>query len=172
MIVSSSQSMRFARISVSAWGLLQTLLCLLLLAPPLAILVVAFAPSDPIAGHLIETVLGRYMVNTFALMALVGLLALLFGVSSAWAVSRYQFKGRIILSWYYRRLFRLISLLTLIQIFWNIQVHYKQLIVKLLVLNLHVIIHFLKFAHLQVPVLLWRLFYILISILWRAQPFI
>ena len=99
MIVSSSQSMRFARISVSAWGLLQTLLCLLLLAPPLAILVVAFAPSDPIAGHLIETVLGRYMVNTFALMALVGLLALLFGVSSAWAVSRYQFKGRIILSW-------------------------------------------------------------------------
>ena len=85
--------------SVSGWGLLQTILCLLLLAPPLAILVVAMTPSAPILAHLIDTVLGRYMFNTISLMGFVGVLALLFGVSSAWAVSRYEFKGRVILSW-------------------------------------------------------------------------
>ena len=96
---SALQIRRLPWISVSGWGLLQTVLCLLLLAPPLAILVVALTPSEPIITHLIDTVLGRYLFNTFALMALVGVIALLFGVSSAWAVSRYDFKGRTILSW-------------------------------------------------------------------------
>ena len=99
MSIFALQTRRLPRGFVTGWGLLQTILCLLLLAPPLAILVVALTPSEPIIAHLIETVLGRYLFNTFALMAMVGIVALLFGVSSAWAVSRYDFKGRIILSW-------------------------------------------------------------------------
>ena len=98
-MVRNSLKRRAIGSSVSGWGLLQTILCLLLLAPPLAILVVAMTPSAPILAHLIDTVLGRYMFNTLSLMGFVGVLALLFGVSSAWAVSRYEFKGRVILSW-------------------------------------------------------------------------
>ena len=81
------------------WTLLQASLCLLLLGPIFAILYVAFSPAPSLLGHLIETVLGRYFLNTMLLMAGVGFVAVLFGVSSAWVVSRYEFKGRIILDW-------------------------------------------------------------------------
>ena len=83
----------------SRWGLLQLALCSLLLAPPAMIILVALTPSEPLFFHLVETVLGRYVGNTLLLMMGTGLIALLFGVSSAWVVSRYRFPGRKVLSW-------------------------------------------------------------------------
>ena len=38
-----------------------------------------------------ETVLGRYFLTTLQLMVGVGVVAILFGVSTAWIISRYQF---------------------------------------------------------------------------------
>lgn len=64
-----------------------------------AIIVVAFQPAPSLLGHLIETVLGRYLLNTLALMVGVGILAGFFGVSSAWVVSRYEFQGRRLFDW-------------------------------------------------------------------------
>ena len=84
---------------ISRWSLLQALTCLILIAPMIAVIIVAFQPAPSLIGHLIETVLGRYLVNTLALMAGVGVLAGFFGVSSAWVVSRYEFKGRRLFSW-------------------------------------------------------------------------
>ena len=84
---------------ISRWSLLQASLCLLLLSPVVAIVIVALQPAPSLMSHLIDTVLGRYLFNTFALMIGVGLLACLFGVSSAWIVSRYEFAGRKIWDW-------------------------------------------------------------------------
>ena len=84
---------------ISSWSILQALICLILISPMVAVLIVAFQPAPSLIGHLIETVLGRYLLNTLALMAGVGLLAGFFGVSSAWVVSRYEFKGRKLFSW-------------------------------------------------------------------------
>ena len=85
--------------NITGWSLLQASLCLLLLGPIIAILFVALQPSPSLIGHLIETVLGRYLGNTIALMAGVGVLACFFGVSTAWVVSRYEFAGRQIFDW-------------------------------------------------------------------------
>ena len=60
---------------------------------------VAFQPAPPLLGHLVSTVLPRYLINTLLLMLGVGILACLFGISSAWVVSRYDFKGRTLFSW-------------------------------------------------------------------------
>ena len=44
--------------------------------------------------HLFNTVLGRYIGNTLVLMV-GGLVATVFGVGTAWVVSRYDFVGRL-----------------------------------------------------------------------------
>ena len=88
----------FAR-HISRWSVIQTLMCLLLISPMVAIIVVAFQPAPSLLGHLIETVLGRYLLNTLALMIGVSLLAGFFGVSAAWVVSRYDFAGRRLFDW-------------------------------------------------------------------------
>ncbi|MGC6518153.1 MAG: ABC transporter permease, partial [Candidatus Puniceispirillaceae bacterium] len=81
------------------WSLLQALLCLMLISPMAMIVWVAFQPAPFLFDHLVETVLGRYLFNTLILMVGVGALACLFGVSSAWVVSRYEFYGRSLFGW-------------------------------------------------------------------------
>ena len=81
------------------WAALHMLLCGFLLAPIAFILLAAFGDNQGIFGHLIETVFARYLLNTIILMVGVGALATLFGVSTAWLVSRYQFFGSRLLSW-------------------------------------------------------------------------
>ena len=75
------------------------IVCVVLLAPVMAIAVVAAGPTDDLMPHLLETVLGRYVQNTILLMAGVGMLAIMFGVSTAWLVSRYDFAGRTLFEW-------------------------------------------------------------------------
>ena len=90
---------RAQRQPIDRWSFGVILLCGLILGPVLAVLVVAFGDSGGLWSHLYDTVLGRYISNTLILMAGVGVVAIGFGVSSAWVVSRYDFAGRRILEW-------------------------------------------------------------------------
>ena len=90
---------RGQRQPVDRWSVGVILLCGLILGPVLAVLVAAFGDSGGLWSHLYDTVLGRYISNTLILMAGVGVVAIGFGVSSAWVVSRYDFAGRRILEW-------------------------------------------------------------------------
>ena len=81
------------------WSLGVVALCALILGPVLAVLLAAFGDSGGLWTHLFNTVLGRYVGNTLVLMAGVGLVAVGFGVSTAWVVSRYDFIGRPMLEW-------------------------------------------------------------------------
>ena len=92
------QSMRHLRHQFAVHPLL-LLVCFVLLAPVVAIAIVATGPTDDLMPHLLQTVLGRYVQNTIFLMVGVGVLAVLFGVSTAWLVSRYDFMGRRWFEW-------------------------------------------------------------------------
>ncbi|MEK6710415.1 MAG: iron ABC transporter permease [Nitrospinota bacterium] len=67
--------------------------------PLLAVLVIALAPSGDVWGHLVSTVLLRYVRTTLGLMLGVGLGTLLIGAAAAWAVSLYEFPGRRAFEW-------------------------------------------------------------------------
>ena len=59
----------------------------------------ALGDSGGLWSHLVSTVLPRYVSNTLLLMAGVGVLAICFGVSTAWVVTRYEFPGRRLFEW-------------------------------------------------------------------------
>ncbi|MED7677855.1 ABC transporter permease subunit [Rhodobacteraceae bacterium IMCC15231] len=63
------------------------------LLPIVAILVLAFFPSDDIWSHLLATTLPRYLSTTLALMLCVGFGAACIGAGTAWLVTRYWFWG-------------------------------------------------------------------------------
>lgn len=67
--------------------------------PILAILASLFDTSEGALGHLADTVLPQYILNTGGLMLLSGLLAILIGVSTAWLVAATEFPGRRIFAW-------------------------------------------------------------------------
>ena len=90
---------RAHRQPVDRWSVGVILLCGMILGPVLAVLVAAFGDSGGLWSHLYDTVLGHYISNTLILMAGVGVVAIGFGVSSAWVISRYDFAGRRILEW-------------------------------------------------------------------------
>jgi len=90
---------RIPRQRPDLWAVSALILCALLLGPVLALLVTALGDSEGLWAHLVETVLGRYVVNTLILMGGVGALAVVFGVSSAWVITRYEFAGRRHLEW-------------------------------------------------------------------------
>ena len=69
------------------------------LAPIFNIIFVSLGDNKNLLFHLMETVLPRYFINTIFLMAGVGLLAAIFGISSGWIIARYDFWGRKTLSW-------------------------------------------------------------------------
>ena len=75
------------------------IICLVLLGPFVALIIKATGDSEGLWPHLMATVFPRYAANTVLLMIGVGSLTLFFGISSAWAVSRYRFPGVRLLSW-------------------------------------------------------------------------
>ena len=81
------------------WSASAVLVCLVILGPIAALLATAFGDSGGLWGHLVSTVLPRYVANTLGLMAGVGALATLFGVSTAWVVTRHDFAGRRVFEW-------------------------------------------------------------------------
>ena len=81
------------------WSVVALLLALVMAAPILSVIAAATGDSEGLWAHLFATVLPRYVANTLALMAGVGGLSLVLGVSTAWVVTRYAFPGRRVLEW-------------------------------------------------------------------------
>ena len=81
------------------WSIGALSLCLLLLGPVVVLILKALGDSGGLWGHLLDTVLLRYISNTLVLMVGVGILACLFGVATAWVITRYEFPGRILFEW-------------------------------------------------------------------------
>ena len=90
---------RASRPSIDKWSAAAVILCCFLLGPVAALLLAAFGDSGGLWGHLVDTVLATYVTNTLLLMGGVGIVAIVFGVSSAWVISRYDFAGRDMLEW-------------------------------------------------------------------------
>ena len=81
------------------WKLATVALLIAFLSPVVAIVVTAHGDSAGLWSHLAETVLPRYVLNTITLMMSVGALSLIFGVSSAWIIFRFDFIGRRHIQW-------------------------------------------------------------------------
>ena len=90
---------RASRPSIDKWSAATVILCCFLLGPVAALLLAAFSDGGGLWGHLVDTVLATYVTNTLLLMGGVGSVAMVFGVSSAWVISRYDFAGRDMLEW-------------------------------------------------------------------------
>lgn len=83
-----------------SWFLIAMIvICILLVLPMVSIAITAMGDGEGLLWHLLETIFFRYLGNTMILMLGVGLLALVFGVSTAWIVSRYEFPGRRWIGW-------------------------------------------------------------------------
>ena len=87
------------RSKITPWTLAVVALALVFLAPILSVFVAASGDSGGLWSHLFTTVFPRYTANTLMLMAGVGVVSLVFGVSSAWMITRYEFPGRKIFEW-------------------------------------------------------------------------
>jgi iron(III) transport system permease protein len=71
----------------------------LVAVPILAVVYLAFAPSENIWPHLVSTVLPGYITTTLMLMLGVGAGTLVIGVSTAWLVTMCRFPGRRLFEW-------------------------------------------------------------------------
>ena len=86
-------------LAFDGWTVSTTIIAGLTLLPVVAVVVLAFSPSDDIWSHLLSTVLPGYLVTTVELMIGVGLGTVLIGVASAWVVTMTRFPGRRIFEW-------------------------------------------------------------------------
>jgi iron(III) transport system permease protein len=84
---------------LNPWALITLLLVGVCLGPIAAVFVTATGDSGGLWAHLFETVLPRYVTNTVVLASGVAVVSLVFGVTSAWVVVRYDFPGRRIFEW-------------------------------------------------------------------------
>ena len=76
------------------WIVVPAVITCVVVAPMLAVIWLAFHPTENIWPHLMATVLPRYLRNTLMLMLGVGVLAGAVGAGAAWLVVMYRFPGR------------------------------------------------------------------------------
>ena len=81
------------------WSLGALVIAALVLAPIVAVVWIAFHPTENIWPHLLSTVLPRYLRTTLILMAGVAVLTAVVGTGTAWLVTMYRFPGRDWLAW-------------------------------------------------------------------------
>lgn len=81
------------RLAADPWSVGAIVIAAVVLAPMLAVVWIAFHPTENIWPHLISTVLPRYLGNTLILMAGVGVLTAAVGTGAAWLVAMYRFPG-------------------------------------------------------------------------------
>ncbi len=81
------------------WQALAIVIAAVVLSPILSVAVMALLPTGNIWPHLAATVLPRYLGNTLALMAGVGVLTAAIGTGAAWLVTAHDFPGRRWLAW-------------------------------------------------------------------------
>ena len=88
-----------ARFRLDAWSLGAVAIAAIVLAPMLAVVWIAFHPTENIWPHLISTVLPRYFFATLRLMLGVGLLTAAMGTGAAWLVTMFRFPGSRVLDY-------------------------------------------------------------------------
>jgi iron(III) transport system permease protein len=81
------------------WSAGALVIALLVLAPILAVIWLAFNPTENIWPHMLSTVLPRYLRTTVILMVSVAVLAGTAGIVTAWLVTQYRFFGSRWLTW-------------------------------------------------------------------------
>ena len=81
---------------LDGWSIGSLVIGFVVLAPMLAVLWIAFHPTENIWPHLVATVLPRYFMTTLRLMLGVGVLTAAMGVGAAWLVTMYRFPGATI----------------------------------------------------------------------------
>jgi len=96
----NSQTQRWPRhLRLDGWSLGAVAIAAVVLAPMLAVVWIAFHPTDNIWPHLVATVLPRYFGTTLRMMLGVGLLAAIMGAGTAWLVTMYRFAGARVMGW-------------------------------------------------------------------------
>ncbi|TNE82753.1 MAG: iron ABC transporter permease [Gammaproteobacteria bacterium] len=88
-----------ARRTSKRWLISAVLTTAVVALPVLSVIFLAFFPEENIWPHLLETTLPRYLVTTLQLMAGVGVLTLVIGLATAWAVTMCEFPGRKFFEW-------------------------------------------------------------------------
>jgi iron(III) transport system permease protein len=83
----------------SRWTILACGLALLIAAPVISVLINAFGTRSEIWQHLVETVLGDYVANSFLIMSGVTIGVLIVGVPAAWMTTLCRFPGRRLFDW-------------------------------------------------------------------------
>ena len=92
-MVTAALSAHWTRASgwANPWTLAAVVLTAVFLAPIVAVFVAATGDSGGLWSHLFSTVIPRYVANTLILMTGVGAISVVFGVTTAWLVTRYEF---------------------------------------------------------------------------------
>ena len=99
-MLSQRAAPRARRLSLpDGWTLLTLAVAGLVALPVATVLVHMLVPSPSVWGHLVDTVLDRYVVNTLGLIFGVGAGTLLLGVGTAWLVVMCRFPGRRVFEW-------------------------------------------------------------------------
>jgi len=78
---------------LDGWSIGAVVIAVIVLAPMLSVLWIAFHPTENIWPHLLSTVLPRYFGTTLYLMLGVGILTAAVGTGAAWLVTMYRFPG-------------------------------------------------------------------------------
>jgi iron(III) transport system permease protein len=81
------------------WMISALLTTAIVALPVLSVLFIALFPEENIWPHLINTTLPRYLSTTLQLMLGVGVLTLILGLATAWAVTMCEFPGRKFFEW-------------------------------------------------------------------------
>ena len=86
-------------INFNLWSNSVAIIALVIIAPIFSIFYYAILGDTSLWPHLFSTVLPRYLTNTIILMFGVGGLSLVFGLTTAWIVTRYNFFGKKFFEW-------------------------------------------------------------------------
>lgn len=81
------------------WSLITLFVVFLIALPILTIIFKLFAGPGESWIHIVKNLLGQYISNTLVLLFLCSVFVLLFGVTTSWLVSRYEFPFRKQLEW-------------------------------------------------------------------------
>ncbi|MEP1595296.1 MAG: iron ABC transporter permease [Halieaceae bacterium] len=81
------------------WRISLLLIATLVSLPVMVIIASLLQPYSPAWGHLLDTVLADYVINSLLLMCGVGIGTLVLGVTAAWLTTMCEFPGRRFFSW-------------------------------------------------------------------------
>lgn len=89
----------FARPGLNGWLIASGAIAVLVLAPVVALVMIAAGGSGDLWPHLIRYVLPQALLDTVILLVGVGALSAFIGVGTAWLVTAYRFPGRQMFEW-------------------------------------------------------------------------